>query len=178
MNVNTENLAKNSERWASINGYINYEVSWFGRVRNAATGRILKARLGPQGYQRVNLSKNNKQKTHTIHQLVAGEWVPNPGEKRCVDHIDGSRTNNHWENLRYATYSENNRNAAKHIDCSSVYKGVSWHKAHKKWQARCVIDEKPKTLGYWTTEREAGEAYNKAAREHYGVFAKLNIFSD
>ena len=42
MNINTENLDKNCEHWASIDGYVNYEVSWFGRVRNATTGRILK----------------------------------------------------------------------------------------------------------------------------------------
>ena len=31
-------------------------------------------------------------------------------------------------------------------------------------------------LGTFEIEREAGEAYNAAAIEHYGEFAKLNIF--
>ncbi len=60
----------------------------------------------------------------------------------------------------------------------SAYKGVSWHKAQKKWYARCVIGGKQKTLGYFTDEREAAEAYNAAAVEHYKNFAKLNKFDD
>ncbi len=91
MNVNISDLDKTIEHWASIDGYLNYQVSWFGRVVNTKTGRILRARICPQGYQRVNLYIDGKPKTHTIHQLVAREWVRNPEEKRCVDHIDGNR---------------------------------------------------------------------------------------
>ena len=178
MNINTENLDKICEQWASIDGYVNYEVSWFGRVRNATTGRILKNTLNTQGYFVVGLSKNKKNKTHTVHQLVAHEWVGNPEEKRCVDHRDGDRTNNNHENLRYATHSENNRNAKNRTDCSSVYKGMCWNKLEKKWLARCVIDGKQKSLGYYTSEREAAEAYNAAAVEFYKEFAKVNIFED
>ncbi|MBJ7429620.1 MAG: HNH endonuclease, partial [Bacteroidia bacterium] len=31
-------------------------------------------------------------------------------ERPCVDHIDGCKTNNHHENLRWATHAENCRN--------------------------------------------------------------------
>ena len=113
MNVNISNLDTTIEHWASIDGYLNYQVSWFGRVVNTKTGRILKPGTSGPGYLYVILNKNGKPKIHYIHKLVAREWVPNPSEKRCVDHIDGSRTNNHWENLRYATHSENSRNRKK-----------------------------------------------------------------
>jgi hypothetical protein len=110
MEVNKSELPKNSEQWAAIDGYKNYQVSWWGRVRNDKTARILKGRVNPNGYMSVKLSKkSSKAKIHYIHQLVAREWVSNPEQKRCVDHVDGSRTNNHWENLRYATHSENSR---------------------------------------------------------------------
>jgi hypothetical protein len=70
--------------------------------------------MHPSGrYLAVGLSKNGKQKTITIHQLVAREWIPNPENKRCVDHRDGDPTNNHHENLRYATHTENSRNQKK-----------------------------------------------------------------
>ena len=42
MNINTENLDTTIEHWASIDGYLNYQVSWWGRVENTKTGRILK----------------------------------------------------------------------------------------------------------------------------------------
>ena len=99
MNINTGNLESNRAQWASIDGYRNYEVSWWGRVRNIKTARILKAGAA-RGYLFVGLCRNGVRKTHYIHKLVAREWVPNPDDKRCVDHIDGNRTNNHYENLR------------------------------------------------------------------------------
>ena len=121
--MSTENLAANSENWKSIDGYRNYEVSWWGRVRNVKTGRILKGSLSSNGYLTVSLSKNRKAKTRSVHQLVAREWVPNPDNKPCVDHINRDTANNHWENLRYATHSDNCRNTKKRSDGLSVYKG-------------------------------------------------------
>ncbi len=175
MNVNTNELPKNREIWASISEYLNYEVSWFGRVRNTKTGRILKGKLNPNGYMSVNLyKKGSKQKTHFIHQLVAREWVPNPEQKRCVDHIDGCRTNNIWENLRYATHSENSRNQKRHSDGSSIYKGVSWDKLAKKWRAQINILGRVINLGGFTDERAAAKIYNASALEHFKEYAKLN----
>ncbi len=177
MEIATENLASNSEHWASIDGYRNYQVSWWGRVRNTKTGRILKPQTNTPGYLMVRLSKKGIPKTQSIHQLVAREWVPNPDGKRCVDHIDNDKTNNNWENLRYATHAENSRNMKKHTDGSSIYKGVSWDKLANKWRAQ-IIHGKVINLGRFTNEREAANSYNKAAMEHFGDFAKLNIFED
>ena len=87
MNVNTSNLDSNIENWASIDGYLNYQVSWWGRVVNTKTGRILKPGMNGNGYLKVGLSKGGQLKTHKIHKLVAKEWVPNPENKSCVDHI-------------------------------------------------------------------------------------------
>ena len=174
MNVNTNELPKNREIWASINGYLNYEVSWFGRVRNTKTGRILKCRVCSNGYAAVNLSKTGVVKTHFIHQLVAREWVGNPEAKRCVDHIDGNRTNNHWENLRYATHSENQMNKRGHTGKTSAYKGVSFDKKSGKWAVRIKADGVLKNLGLFEIEKEAAEAYNTAALKFYKKFARLN----
>ena len=57
MEVNTSNLESNREQWASIDGYRNYEISWWGRVRNIDTDRILKPGTGAGGYANVELSK-------------------------------------------------------------------------------------------------------------------------
>ena len=100
--------------------------------------------------------------------------MSNPEEKRCVDHRDGDRTNNHYENLRYATHTENNRNAKIRTDGASAYKGVSYIKKTKKWKAEIGVNRKRIFLGSFTDEREAAEAYNAAALEHFKEFAKLN----
>ncbi len=177
MEFNTSNLDKNYEKWASIDGYPNYQVSWWGRVLNTKTGRILKPGTS-RGYLHVSLSKDGQVKVHKIHKLVAREWVPNPEGKGCVDHRDGDRTNNHHENLRAATQSENSRNKKKRSDGLSVYKGVSWHKQMKKWYARISINHKETHLGCFASEREAAESYNAAALEFYKTFARLNKFED
>ena len=116
--------------------------------------------------------------THTIHKLVAQEWVSNPGKKRCVDHVDGCKTNNHYENLRWATYAENNRNRKKQANTTSIYKGVSFDKNSRKWLARIMVDGTTKCLGAFEIEREAAEAYNASAAEFYKEFARLNEFDD
>ena len=178
MNINTNSLPKNREQWARIDGYRNYEVSWFGRVANTKTGRILKGGLASCGYWSVNLSKNGTTKTHFIHVLVAREWSPNPENKRCVDHIDGDKQNNHYGNLRYATPSENSQNQKNRINTSSIYKGVSLDRRSGKWRA-CININKWKTcMGSFETEREAAIAYNAAATKYYPTFAKLNEIKD
>ncbi len=176
MNVNISNLDSNIEQWASIDGYLNYQVSWWGRVVNTKTGRILKAGRSSPGYLTVALCREGKQKSYSVHVLVAREWVPNPDNKRCVDHADGDRFNNHHENLRYATRSENNRNSQKHKDGSSVYKGVSFEKKTGKWRAQIYTPGHNQHLGSFASEREAAEVYNAAARELHKEYAKLNIF--
>jgi hypothetical protein len=153
------------EQWGSIDGYSNYEVSWWGRVRNATTGRILKGGRDGRCYLKVDLCKNGGKKTHKIQQLVAREWVPNLDGKRCVDHKDNDRSNNNWESLRYATHAENNRNANKRPDVSSVYNGVSIHAQSGKLQTFIRIYGKNKGLGLFANETEAAEAYNSIERE-------------
>ena len=178
MEVNTNELPKNSEHWASVDGYRNYQVSWWGRVRNTKTGRILKPQTSGPGYLFVRLSKNGKAQLLYIHLLVAREWVANPKEKRCVDHIDGSRTNNHWENLRRATHSENLMNKRGHRDGSSLYKGVSFDKNSGKWVVRIKVADVNKNMGLFKIEREAAEVYNAAAVKFYKEFAQVNKFVD
>ena len=167
MEVNKTELPKNREQWAAIDGYKNYQVSWWGRVRNTKTGRILKPQTSGPGYLKVQLSKNGKALIHYIHRLVAHEWAGNPEHKRCVDHIDGSRTNNHWGNLRMATHSENTMNKRRRKDGSSLYKGVSFDKRSGKWVVRIKTGGVNKNLGLFEVEREAAEVYNAAALEYF-----------
>lgn len=39
---------------------------------------------------------------------MAEAFIPNPDSKPTIDHIDGNRANNSLDNLRWATYSEQN----------------------------------------------------------------------
>ena len=93
--------------WKAIKNYSNYEVSREGEVRNTRTGRVLKKDLTGCGYNRVTLSKHNKQERFSVHRLVAMYFVDNILDKPMVNHLDGVKTNNSADNLEWCTCSEN-----------------------------------------------------------------------
>ena len=100
------------ENWRSIIEFEDYQISDLGRVKitaNTATRkeRILKPLNHPRGYFRVALWKNNKPKFMFIHRLVAIHFIPNPENKKTINHKDGNKSNNAATNLEWNTYREN-----------------------------------------------------------------------
>ena len=166
------------EEWRNIRGYLTYQVSNVGRVRNVKSGRILKTTISCCGYAHLNLCLNGTLKNYNVHRLVAQEFIPNPNNKTTVDHIDSmAKLNNTTENLRWATQKEQCRNISARSNASSQYKGVCWNKFHSRWTAAITIDVKRIHLGYFKSEEEAALTYNKKAIEHFGEFAKLNVIA-
>ena len=90
-----------------------YEVSNHGRVRNTKSGRFLQF-ADLNGYKIVRLSDKSiglKPKTTYVHRLVATAFIPNPENKKEVNHIDLNRSNNHVSNLEWVTTEENYNHA-------------------------------------------------------------------
>lgn len=108
---------------------------------------------------------NGRSKTAAIyvHQVVTGY--------KLVDHIDGDGLNNQEVNLRKATTSQNLMNKRKQLG-ASIFKGVTRNR--NKWKSVIETKGQQSYLGVFDTEEEAALAYNKAARELFGQFAKLN----
>jgi hypothetical protein len=166
-----------NEVWRSIDGYLNYQVSNIGRVRNTETGKIFKPSVNSNGYYNVVLRKDGKPYNHKVHRLVAHEFLENPEvtQKLNVDHIDRNKLNNQVTNLRYATQSQNMMNRTKSQNTTSKYKGVNFHKKSQKWVAQIQLNNKNLHLGLFNSEEVAAEAYNTKAIELFGEFANLNV---
>lgn len=113
-----------TEVWKEIPGYEGYyEASTFGNIRsmdrilNCPWGEVYPAKGKPKamckdkyGYLYVGLSKGRKKRHLTVHRLIALTFIPNPNNKPCIDHIDGDKTNNRVDNLRWCSVKENNSN--------------------------------------------------------------------
>ena len=107
------------EEWKPIKNYEGlYEISTLGRVRrfyenrdgNCRNDRILKP-ASTRRYRHVTLSKKDTKKNYRIARLVAETFIPNPENKKQVNHIDGDPSNNCVENLEWCTPSENTLHA-------------------------------------------------------------------
>lgn len=110
------------EIWKDIERFEGkYQVSNTGKVRSIdridVNGRFrkgveLKQLIEIQGYYRVTLWHNrHKKEDIRVHNLVAVQFIPNPENKKTVNHIDGNKLNNNVSNLEWNTYSENHLHA-------------------------------------------------------------------
>jgi len=174
MNI-ADNIPNDVEHFLNINGYKNYKISNFGRVMNSRTGRILKPSVNAWGYLQVILSKNGKIKNHTVHVLVANEFIEKLDGKTCVDHIDKNKLNNLVENLRWVSSSENSRNRSMHKNNTTGYKGVNYDKQMKKYRALIYYEGKKHHIGLFNTAEEAARAYDAKAKEIDPIHFSLNF---
>lgn len=86
-----------------------YEISNFGRARNARNGRIKPHDLNNYGYARVQCYDGKRRSRPFVHRLVALLFVDGYSEGLIVNHKDNDRTNNMYYNLEWVTKTENLR---------------------------------------------------------------------
>jgi hypothetical protein len=85
-----------------------------------------------------------------------------------IDHIDGKPSNNHWSNLRAATYALNAKNKRAHARRNCKLKGV--YAAGNRFKASVSCDKTAYYLGTFDTEEQAHAAYCIKAKELFGEF--------
>ena len=92
-----------------IQGYEGlYAITEDGRVWNHRTNKFMATRLHyDTGYVIVNLAKDGKKKTLSVHRLVAQAYLPNPDNLPVVHHKNSDRSDCRVENLQWVTQEKN-----------------------------------------------------------------------
>lgn len=84
-----------------------YGVTKDGRVYSYHNNMFMKTPCMKSGYPEVKLNENGKRTVRAVHRLIAVTFIPNPLNKREVNHINGDKIDNSVENLEWVTPKEN-----------------------------------------------------------------------
>lgn len=111
-----------------------------------------------------------RKSSYGMHRQILGL---EHGDPRCVDHINGNGLDNRRSNLRLCTHQQNqqNRSAKKGRD----FKGVHKRKERSGFHAYIGVNGHQEYLGTYPDAISAAKAYDAAAQEYFGEFARLNF---
>ena len=92
-----------------------------------------------------------------------------------VDHKNGNGLDNRRLNLRPATTAQNqsNQRVQSRVGKKSSFKGVT--RTPYSWRASIRVNDRFIHLGCFDTEIEAAKVYDKAAKRHFGEYARINF---
>jgi hypothetical protein len=143
------------------------ELKWRVNRSNVTAGTPI-AGVTANGYLSVSVGG----KTHQAHRLI---WLMYHGflpANSRIDHINGNRKDNRISNLRLATDAQNASNAKLSVKNTTGFKGVS--RTAYGFGAHVNKDGRKTFLGVFKTPEDAARAYDSAALEAYGEFARTN----
>ena len=149
-------FARVEEIWKEIIDYPDYLVSNNGLVKsvdrmivkvihgisvdNKVNGALLKSTIDYGGSCRVKLYHNKLTKNKSVHRLVAAAFIPNPQNKRTVNHKNGIRHDNRVENLEWATHSEQQTHSFKVLNKQAPFKGKFGINHNKSKSIVCITN--------------------------------------
>lgn len=112
------------EIWKDVKGWNGkYLISNHGRFKSIGgkykkslpDGYISTGAKGYAGYKSVTMRDHGRLFQVRIHTLVGEHFIEKPESdvRLCINHKDGNKTNNHFENLEWVTGADNVRHAVR-----------------------------------------------------------------
>lgn len=177
LDINTEKSCIEIVLWHPVAK--NYEISNTGLFRRIDNKKPLKLHHYSNGYAFYHM--NNK--GHLAHRLVAKAFIPNPENKRCVNHKDGNKDNNHVDNLEWVTHSENHKHAYRDLNRVSYWKGRKG-KLHSHSKKVYKLDKEGIIIAEYPTAREAAlsqgygkRTIDKCIRGNYRIYGHYYVYA-
>ena len=157
------------ENFQDIKDFPNYKINENGEIYSKIRNRLLKSKMN-KGYIKICLRKNNKGYTKTLHRLLGIQYLPNPNNFPCIDHINRDKLDNSLTNLRWVSYATNAKNKSSKKNATSIYVGVrKTHNKKKPYRAETTFQGKKYNIGYYKTELEAYDAYKQYNLEKFNI---------
>jgi hypothetical protein len=141
-------------------------VQWNGRYAGKDASY-----LNALGYVSIRMKVGDQKVLFQAHRL-AFFWMLGKWPEHEIDHVNGDRSDNRWENLREATRAQNAANTSHHQDSKSGVKGVHFCRLRRKWKAGIMAEGRRISCGYHVTKDEAIKARHEAERLFQGKFAR------
>lgn len=99
-----------------------------------------------------------------------------PLDGQVVDHVNGDGLDNQRHNLRTASHAQNMRNRRQ--VGPTGYKGLCYRPTIDVYDVQIRVNGRSIRVGSFRNPIVAAVAYDAAAREHHGEFARLNFSPD
>ncbi len=148
-------------------------------IKNGAEAKVDEAdfeRVNARRWYAVKRSHLTYAESCSPTQIMLHRFILNDAPVGAViDHINGDQMDNRRSNLRVCTQGQNARNCRGSKNNRSGFKGVSWKTDIGKWRARIMIDRREISLGAFESPDAAARAYDVAAAEYFGEFARFNF---
>jgi len=186
-------FAINVPRW--VDGIISRPIVWYRRrkygyaFRRIYLGEGKWAIVDEKDYEQYGnfewFGKNSRGHTYAVRFVSSGKGTRTISLHReimeapaglLVDHKNGNSQDDRRANLRLATRFQNGCNSRiDKTNASSRFRGVRYRKKARRWVANIRQKGRKKWLGSFDSEIAAARAYDAAAKEYHGEFAKLNF---
>lgn len=139
--------------------------SWNKRYAGRTVGH-----KGKRGRLEITIGTQNFMAHRLAWFYVTGKWPV-----AQIDHRNVMPGDNRWTNLREATNAQNQANRGPQKDNKAGAKGVCWREKRQRWCAQIHVGGRQIFLGEFSQKADAADAYARAARIHFGEFARASL---